>query len=248
MGNTSYMDIDKLKQMKNELTKFMLVYKFALEEMMTKINILEQEFHHTHDYNLIEHVNSRIKSPESILNKIHRKNYPFSLPTIQHNIKDIAGIRITCSFVSDIYKIAAMISGQADIEVIETKDYIKNPKGNGYRSLHLIIKIPVFMSDRVEKVFVEIQIRSIAMDFWASLEHKIYYKYDKEIPDKLIRELKDAANSATELDKKMENLHNEISGIKALENSEEKLTELHLNDDAFPLPADLLRFLSEKMI
>lgn len=248
MGNTSYIDIDKLKQMKNELTKFMLVYKFALEEMMTKINILEQELHHTHDYNPIEHVNSRIKSPESIFNKIRRKSYPLSLPAIQNTIKDIAGIRITCSFVSDIYKIADMISSQADIEVIDKKDYIKNPKGNGYRSFHLIIKIPVFMSDRVEKVFVEIQIRTIAMDFWASLEHKIYYKYDKEIPDKLIRELKDAANSATELDKKMENLHIEINGIKALENSREELTELHFNDDTFPLPADLLRFLSEKMI
>ncbi|MBM4764377.1 hypothetical protein GNT69_19115 [Bacillus sp. B15-48] len=125
-----------------------------------------------------------------------------------------AGIRIVCPFITDVYKISQMIEKQKDVEVIERKDYIENPKPNGYQSLHLIVKIPVFMSDRVEMVFVELQIRTIAMDFWASLEHKIYYKYDKEIPERIKKDLKDAALSVTELDCKMERINNEVATLK----------------------------------
>ncbi|WP_191567061.1 GTP pyrophosphokinase family protein [Metabacillus idriensis] len=219
----------------------MMSYKFALEEMNTKINILEQEFQYIHDYNPIEHISSRLKTPESIVNKIYRKNYDLSLSGIKENIKDIAGIRITCSFLSDIYQISEMIQNQKDIHVVECKDYIKEPKSNGYQSLHLIVKIPVFMSDRQEDILVEIQIRTIAMDFWASLEHKIYYKYKKEIPEQLTKELKEASISAAELDRKMEKLHNEITDLKEIEDTGEELTQLLINKDQFKLPIDLLK-------
>ncbi|MBS4209239.1 GTP pyrophosphokinase family protein [Bacillus sp. FJAT-50079] len=217
----------------------MMAYKFALDEMNTKINILKEEFHYIHEYSPIEHTSSRLKSPESILKKVARKNIAMSLPAIKENIHDIAGIRITCAFRSDIYRLSEMLLRQKDIEVIELKDYIKNPKPNGYQSLHLIVKVPVFMSDREEQVLVEIQIRTIAMDFWASLEHKIYYKYDKEIPARLTMELKEAAMAATELDQKMERLHEEVSEIKA-EDDDEELTTLSLDQHTFSVPLRLL--------
>lgn len=203
-----------IRNVRNELKRFSLTYKFAMDEMNTKINILKEEFIHIHEYNPIEHCNSRLKSPESILKKLYRKNLSYSMESIRENIRDVAGIRIVCPFISDVYKVSAMIERQMDVELVEQKDYIQKPKPNGYQSLHLIIKIPVFMSDRVEKVFVELQIRTIAMDFWASLEHKIYYKYDKEIPARIKKDLKDAALAATELDKKMEHINHEVATLK----------------------------------
>ncbi|RHW42308.1 GTP pyrophosphokinase family protein [Neobacillus notoginsengisoli] len=207
----------------------MMVYKFAIDEVNTKLNILREEFQAIHDYNPIEHISSRVKSPESIFKKVQRKNCELSLASIKENIHDIAGIRITCSFISDIYKVSEMIKSQIDISVIECKDYIKNPKPNGYQSLHLIIMIPVFMSDRVEHTYVEVQIRTIAMDFWASLEHKIYYKYNKVIPERLTRELKEAALSAMELDRKMERLHEEVNVIKSTEENREQQRNLQIH-------------------
>jgi putative GTP pyrophosphokinase len=214
----------KLKDITNELKRFSLIYKFALDEMNTKINILKEEFIHIHEYNPIEHSNSRLKSMESIFKKLKRKNFSFSMESIRENIKDIAGIRIICPFITDVYKICQMIEKQMDIELVERKDYIQNPKPNGYQSLHLIVKIPVFMSDRVEMVFVELQIRTIAMDFWASLEHKIYYKYDKEIPERIKRSLKDAALSASELDHKMESINNEVANLKKKNDVDEEFS------------------------
>ncbi|MCM3115382.1 GTP pyrophosphokinase family protein [Neobacillus sp. MER 74] len=214
MEELAQQQMSKLRNMKNELIRFSLMYKFGLDEMNTKINILKEEFIHIHEYNPIEHTNSRLKSPESILKKMHAKNLSFSLESIKENIKDIAGIRIVCPFITDVYKISQIIENQKDVELVKRKDYIKNPKPNGYQSLHLIIKIPVFMSDKVEMVFVELQIRTIAMDFWASLEHKIYYKYDKEIPERIKNDLKEAALSASELDFKMEKINNEVTTLK----------------------------------
>ena len=218
-----------IKEIKKNLTRFMMSYKFALNEMNTKIDILMQEFQYIHDYNPIEHVKSRLKTPENIIKKVQRKGYELSLSSIKENVRDIAGIRITCSFLSDIYKVSEMLQSQKDITVIESKDYIKNPKPNGYKSLHLIIQIPIFMSDRVEDVYVEIQIRTIAMDFWASLEHKIYYKYDKEVPSHLIDELKEAADSVSQLDDKMEKIHRKVNQYKEKEESE-----------SFSVPQDFL--------
>lgn len=215
------LDLNNLKAIKIELTRFMMAYKFALDEMTTKINILKDEFNYIHDYNPIEHVNSRLKSPESLFKKIQRKDCDFTLESIKTNIKDIAGMRITCSFISDIYEISRMIANQKDIRIIEYKDYIKNPKPNGYQSLHMIVEIPIFMSDREEQIMVEIQIRTIAMDFWASLEHKIYYKYNKEIPQTMLDELKESADMAAHLDRKMEGIHKEIAKMKRAEEEED---------------------------
>lgn len=243
MKLTKELDYTQLDLLKKEITRFMLAYKFALDEISTKINILEQEFQLIHEYNPIEHVTTRLKSPESILKKAIRKDVELSLPSIKQNMQDIAGIRINCSFNSDIYKLSEMIQKQQDVEVIECKDYIKNPKPNGYRSLHLILKIPVFMSDRVEHVFIEMQIRTIAMDFWASLEHKIFYKYNKSVPEKMLTELKEAAESANELDQKMEKLHKEINEIKRMD---EEFPPTFLNDkNDFDIPLKFLKIMNE---
>ena len=244
MKLTNELDYIQLSHLKKEMTRFMLAYKFSLDEVSTKINILEQEFQLIHEYNPIEHVTTRLKSPESIMRKALRKNIELTLPSIKENMQDIAGIRINCSFNSDIYTLSEMIQNQKDIEVVEYKDYIKNPKPNGYRSLHLILKIPVFLSDRVENVFVEVQIRTIAMDFWASLEHKIFYKYNKAVPEKITRELKEAAESANELDRKMENLHKEINEIKRMD--EEFTPTLFAGDNDFNIPLKFLEMINEK--
>ncbi|WP_226435288.1 MULTISPECIES: GTP pyrophosphokinase family protein [Rhodococcus] len=189
-----------------------MVYKFGIDEMMTKINILRDEFTYARAYNPIEHVKSRLKSPESILAKAERKGAPPTLEGIREYVRDIAGIRITCSFISDVYSIMEMITRQGDVAVIEIEDYIARPKPNGYRSVHVIVEIPVFMSDRVESVYVELQIRTVAMDFWASLEHKIYYKHDRDVPEELRDELRVAAETARDLDVRMEALHERVHG------------------------------------
>ncbi len=214
--------VSDAQMLRKELTRFRMAYKFALDEINTKINILKEEFNYIHEYNPIEHVSSRVKTPESIISKIERKNLDYTLESIRENIKDIAGVRITCSFVSDIYKVSDMLVRQKDVTVLEMKDYIKNPKPNGYRSLHMIVEIPIFMSDREIHVPVEIQVRTIAMDFWASLEHKIFYKYNKEIPKHLIEELKEAATTANELDLKMERLNKEVKVYKDKDSTESK--------------------------
>lgn len=235
------LNLEQIRKLKQEFTRFMMSYKFAMDEVKTKIDILNQEFNYIHEYNPIEHVKTRLKTPESILKKVYRKGYELSLDSIKENIHDIAGIRIICSFVSDIYKISQMLAKQEDIQVIMYKDYIKNPKPNGYRSLHLVVKVPVFMSDRVENVSVEIQIRTIAMDFWASLEHKIYYKYDKDVPEDLIRQLKEAAEAAAELDKKMENIHKQVLEFKNNQDYDNDLQELLINDERFHIPDAILK-------
>lgn len=233
-----------LKAIKIELTRFMMAYKFALDEMTTKINILKDEFNYIHDYNPIEHVKSRLKSPESIFRKVQRKGVDYNLESIKESIKDIAGMRITCSFISDIYEISRMIANQKDIRILEYKDYIKNPKPNGYQSLHMIVEIPIFMSDREELTCVEIQIRTIAMDFWASLEHKIYYKYNKEVPQKMLDELKETAEMANLLDRKMENLHVEMEKMKRADETEDMLLPLASGNNKLKL---LETFMEEKL-
>ena len=238
------LDMKNLKTIKIELTRFMMAYKFAIDEMTTKINILRDEFNYIHDYNPIEHVNSRLKSPESIFKKVQRKGIDFTLDSIKENIKDIAGMRITCSFISDIYELSRMIANQKDIRILEYKDYIKNPKPNGYQSLHMIVEIPIFMSDREELTLVEVQIRTIAMDFWASLEHKIYYKYNKEIPQKMLDELKSTAEMAALLDRKMENLHRDMDKMKKDDEASELLLPLGVGNNKLKF---LESFIEEKL-
>lgn len=234
------LDMKDLKAIKIELTRFMMAYKFSLDEMTTKINILKDEFNYIHDYNPIEHVKTRLKSPESIFRKVQRKGLDFNLDTMKENIKDIAGIRITCSFISDIYEISSMIANQKDIRILEYKDYIKNPKPNGYQSLHMIVEIPIFMSDREELTCVEIQIRTIAMDFWASLEHKIYYKYNKAVPQKMLDELKTTAEMATMLDNKMENLHEEMKKMKLADEAEDMRLPIGIGNNKLKLLETLM--------
>ena len=240
--------MENFKLISTKMKRFMLIYKFALAELETKIEILREEFQMIHDYNPIEHTISRIKSPESILKKVNRKSNDISLPIIREKVKDIAGIRITCSFISDIYRVVEMLCNQDDIKVVEVKDYIKKPKENGYQSLHLIVEIPVFMSDRKEFVPVEIQIRTIAMDFWASLEHKIFYKYDQFVPEHLLQELKEAADSAAALDQKMERLHNEVKLIKD-ENelkSDSETSKFMIKGQQFIIPPAFLKLLEDE--
>ncbi|MFC7533556.1 GTP pyrophosphokinase family protein [Actinoplanes sp. GCM10030250] len=195
-----------------DLNQFMMVYKFGLAEINTKITILAEELTHRGRGNPIEHVSPRLKTPASLTAKARRLDIPLTFDDLRARIRDIAGIRIVCSFVSDVYTVAEMLTRQPDVNLVTTKDYIAKPKPNGYRSLHLIVEIPVFMSDRVVAVPVEVQLRTVAMDFWASLEHKIYYKHDPEVSDALRNELAAAAEDAARLDQRMERLHREIHG------------------------------------
>jgi putative GTP pyrophosphokinase len=205
-------ELQRFQAPTDDLTQFMMIYKFGLAEIGTKINILTEELAHRGRGNPIEHVSPRLKTPASIIAKARRIGCPVAVDDLRARIRDIAGIRVVCAFVSDVYLVADMLTRQPDLSVVQTKDYIAEPKQNGYRSLHLIVEIPVFLSDRVVKVPVEVQLRTVAMDFWASLEHKIYYKYDPDIPDRLREELAATAEDAARLDKRMELLHQEIHG------------------------------------
>lgn len=188
----------------------MFLYSAALKEVGTKIEILNEEFLHIHRYNPIEHIKSRLKTPESIVKKLKKNGYESTLENMIKYVNDIAGIRITCSFTSDIYRIADMIAKQTDIQVLSLKDYMKNPKESGYQSYHMLVSIPIFLSDTVVDTKVEIQIRTVAQDFWASLEHKIYYKFEGDGPDFISRDLRICAQIVAELDEKMLSLNEAI--------------------------------------
>ena len=197
-----------------EYRKIKLLYRSSLKEIGTKLEILNDEFKLVHQYNPIEHIESRLKTDESITRKLIRKGKEITVENIQKYIDDIAGVRVICSFTPDIYRIVDMISSQDDIEVLKTKDYMLNPKVNGYRSYHLIVRVPIFLSDRVVPTKVEIQIRTVAMDFWASLEHKIYYKYEGNTPEYIKKELKECADLVTFLDSKMLAINEEVRSIR----------------------------------
>jgi len=191
---------------------FRLRYKFAIDELTTKIDILREEFAETYDHSPIEHVRSRLKSSQSIVDKARKRGADGSLEEVAAAVQDIAGVRVVCPFVSDVYWIKEILTTQSDITVLEVEDYIARPKPNGYRSLHLTIAIPVYLSDRTEQIPVELQIRTIAMDFWAGVEHQIYYKYDAAVPPGLLGELAEAADTAADLDSRMTRLRAEIRG------------------------------------
>ncbi len=199
-------DIDSWK----EVT---LIYNAALRQVQTKMEILNEEFQHVHQYNPIEHIKARIKTPESIVKKLKRDGYESTIDNMVTHINDIAGIRIICSFTSDIYRIVDMISDQKDIKVIGVKDYITYPKASGYKSYHMIVTVPVYLSDRIVDTKVEIQIRTVAMDFWASLEHKIHYKFEGDAPEHIRSELVECAKMVSDLDARMLSLNDEIVAI-----------------------------------
>ena len=188
----------------------MFLYGSALKEINTKIEILNNEFVHIYNYNPIEHIKARLKTPDSIVKKLKRYGFEVTIDNMVEKLSDIAGIRIICSFTSDIYQIAEMITKQSDVTVLYVKDYIKNPKPNGYKSYHMVVTIPIYLTDGPVDTKVEIQIRTIAMDFWASLEHKIYYKFEGNAPAYLQQELKACADVVNMLDVKMFSLNQAI--------------------------------------
>lgn len=198
----------------------MFLYTAALKEVSTKLDILNEEFKYIHKYNPIEHVETRLKSPESIVKKLKKNGYDSSIENMVRYVNDIAGVRLICSFTSDIYKLARMIAGQNDLQVLSIKDYIKNPKKSGYKSYHMIVTVPIFLSDHVVSTKVEIQIRTIAMDFWASLEHKIYYKFEGNAPAYISKQLQACAEMVTRLDERMLSLNNAIQ--ECIREQEEK--------------------------
>lgn len=193
----------KIEEENKELKQILDIYNSALKVTSTKVEVLYNMYKSLKLPNPISHVETRVKTIDSIYEKLERRNLERNNEVIKENIEDIAGIRIICSFESDVYKIAELLKNQEDVTFMREKDYIKEPKPNGYRSYHMIIKVPVYLIDKVELVKVEVQIRTNAMDFWASLEHKAKYKYDGEVPEHLVKELKICSEKIHELDKRM---------------------------------------------
>ncbi len=189
------------------------LYESAIREVKTKLEILDSEFKTKYDYNPIHHIEDRLKSPQSMMEKLQRKGMPFNSANARAALHDIAGVRVICNYIEDIYSVAEYLTRQDDVELIKTKDYIKEPKPNGYRSLHLVIETPVFLSDRKEIVTVEVQIRTIAMDFWASLEHQLKYKTDSVVSAELAQQLKDCAEVIAQTDLKMQNIYQTLKEI-----------------------------------
>ena len=199
----NYEDVDSWKTI-------MFLYTSALKEVGTKLEILNDEFQHVHQYNPIEHIKTRVKTPESIVKKLRKYGYEISIENMVKYVNDIAGVRLICSFTSDIYQLAEMIGNQSDLKVLSIKDYIKNPKESGYKSYHMLVSVPIYLSDSVVDTKVEIQIRTVAQDFWATLEHKMHYKFEGDGPDYITKELRECARYVAELDERMQELNNAI--------------------------------------
>ncbi len=225
------MNIPKSFNQVDQWKSVMFLYDSALKEISTKIEILNNEFVHIYNYNPIEHIKSRLKTPDSIVKKLKRYGYDVTIDNMVEKLNDIAGIRIICSFTSDIYQIAEMITKQSDVTVLYVKDYIKYPKPNGYKSYHMVITIPIYLTDGPVDTKVEIQIRTIAMDFWASLEHKIYYKFEGNAPAYLQQELKACADVVNMLDGKMFSLNQAILELSEAQQRETAGEDLMDEDD-----------------
>ena len=197
-----------------QIQGLLLYYSYAIKEVRTKLEILNEELAFKTKRNPIESIESRVKKPASIIEKLRRRNFPVSVESVFENLHDVAGVRVICSFIDDIYDVAEMFLSQDDITLIEKKDYIQNPKSNGYRSLHLIIEVPVFLSDRTLNMKVEVQIRTMAMDFWAALEHQANYKKGIDGIDSLVVELTDCANIINQTDRRMQEIYHKIQKVK----------------------------------
>jgi len=217
MANSITLSGDEVKDWET----LMFLYSSALKKMNTKIEILRDEFIAVQKYNPIEHVSSRLKTAHSIVRKLKREGHETDIASMQQYLNDIAGVRIVCSFQSDIYKVADMISEQNDIKVLIVKNYIASPKANGYKSYHMIVSLPIYLSSGPVDTKVEIQIRTIAMDFWASLEHKIYYKFEGNAPDYVVDELHECAKMINALDERMLSLNEVVKSLDGKEEDEE---------------------------
>ena len=252
MEDDIILNVEDIKNGSAEFKKFMLMYNSALKEIETKVKILSDEFHTLYRYNPIEHIKTRIKTPESIIRKLERKGLGITYNNMVNYLNDVAGIRIICSLLQDIYRIVDMFEQSNDLKIIERKDYIKNPKPSGYSSYHLIVLVPVSFSSGIIDVKVEIQIRTIAEDFWASLEHKIKYKYENEVPKNISIELIECAAMVKQLDKKMsslgagtvnqltasmkkDNIHQETDGMRVIEKLEKILISSQNQTNGEPL-------------
>lgn len=203
--------IERSKEWVDQYKKLMAYYRCAMMEVETKLNVLNEEFSLRHDRNPINDIKSRLKDPLSVKEKMERKGFPLTPESIEENLADVAGVRVVCSFPEDVYTLANALLGQDDVTLIEMKDYIKNPKKNGYRSLHLIIKVPIFLAREKRSMKVEIQLRTIAMDVWASLEHQLHYKKDFDFTEEMANELIYCAALSAELDERMDALRMLVS-------------------------------------
>ena len=195
----------------NSLLRMEQLYEAGIKEIRTKLEILDSEFKVKYDHNPIHHIESRLKKPESFIKKAIDKDVTLTEKEIMRHIHDIAGIRVICNYIDDVYVVAQLLINQDDIKLIKIKDYIQNPKDNGYRSLHLVLEVPIFLAEGVQPIHVEVQLRTIAMDFWASLEHKLKYKTDNNVPEDIKKELIQCAMSISELDYKMQSIHNRLN-------------------------------------
>lgn len=218
MELADFFAIDRLSQHDEELLiesamqmqQMMMLYESGIREIKTKLDILSDESRISGKPSPIDAIKSRIKSPRSIIGKLKRRGFPITLQSMIDNLNDIGGIRVICPFIEDIYTVADMLMRQDDLTLIEKKDYIANPKPNGYRSLHLILEVPIFLAERTQPVRIELQIRTMAMDFWASLEHQLRYKSDVEIPEHVFDDLKKCADVIAETDQEMQRIAKEL--------------------------------------
>ena len=192
------------------------LYGAAVKQLSLKFDILNSEFNVLYARNPIHHIEGRVKSQESIVAKLEKKGLPVTIASARENVNDIAGVRVVCSYIDDVYRVAEMFERQTDVEIVKKQDYIKTPNYNGYRSLHMDIKVPVYLSDRTEYVVAEIQLRTIAMDFWASLEHDIRYKVDKtKLPEGINEEMFECAGKIAEIDRQMQDMYQRIKASDA---------------------------------
>jgi len=204
---------DELQSMVEEFFNVQCRYQAAIREIRTKLEILDDEFQMKHKRNPIHHMQSRMKSVPSMMEKLARRNAQKSITSAVEHLTDIAGIRVICSYLEDVYRVADLLTQQDDIRLIRVRDYIKHPKENGYRSLHLVVEIPVFLSEGRVLVPVEVQLRTIAMDFWASLEHSLRYKAQGQVPEDISRELIQTASDIAVLDRRMQDIHDKVDTL-----------------------------------
>ena len=210
--NLELLDSERFSEVFHNFQECMMMYSCAIREVRTKFEVLNDHLTVAYKRNPIEMIKSRVKKPDSIIHKLKRKGLEISTKSVMENLNDVAGIRVICSFVNDIYEVANMLTSQDDVTVLEVKNYIENPKPNGYRSYHMIIEVPVFFANKKQNVKVEVQLRTIAMDFWASLEHSMKYKKDIPNPEEIGEELKKCAELIAQTDLKMQAINQQING------------------------------------
>ena len=204
-------ELEEILRTGHEFRKLMSYYKCAMMEVETKFRVLNENMSYEYDRNPIETIKTRLKKPESILEKMKRRDVPFDPKAIEKNIFDIAGVRVICSYPKDVYMLEEYLLRQDDIVLIDRKDYIENPKESGYRSLHLIVSVPIFLADETKMMNVEIQLRTIAMDFWASLEHTVNYKKDYNPSKELLDSLRQSADDISKIDMQMQKIHDQVT-------------------------------------